>query len=617
MNRYISSLSLAVVLSSVLLASGRPVLAGNLYGTVTTAQAEPISGAMVTVFDGPRQRKTTVYTAQDGSYALRTAYDGQVSVRVRAPYYEDVEVALALPQEGAVSQDFVASRLVDPQALSDSLTASAHLTKLEWDDPELRAAFVSQCNYCHQMGNSLTRVPREEAAWKGTVARMESYFAVLTDSEADGITATLAEGFTPEPVAAVQTHEVSPELQHARVEEWLVGDGMSFIHDAAVGFDDNLYGADEGHDVIWFLDRKTGEVAQFAEPDIDLPRGGVLSGIPFPIGVFTGKHGPHSLAQTSDGRFWITNALSSSLVSFDPVSKKFKLYELGHSHLYPHTVRVDDNDIVWFTVVLSNEVIRFDPATEEFQVIQLPHNGFMRALTDLMMPAVVKVASWFPDSNLAGKLSPHKWANLGRTLFNFPYGIDVNPVDGSIWYAKLYLNKIGRIDPVTFEVTEFDTPMKGPRRPRFGADGVLWIPAFDDSGLMRYDPVANVFTTYKLPLLAPDEYEVPYALNVHPDTGDVWITSNMSDRWFRFVPATETFITYPSPTRVTWLRDWEFTSDGQACSSQSNLPSYAIEDGVPSFICVDPEGGASDRDMILEMVAEQERAGMREVTVDE
>ncbi len=588
--------------ASALLTIG-PASAGNLAGEVTAAGGEPLSGVLVTVFDAAKRRKTTVYTAPDGSYAISTAYHGEVLVRVRAPFYEDVELAVALPANGLTSRDFALSAIVDPQALSDSLTASAHLTRLQWDNPELRDAFVSQCNYCHQVGNSLTRVPREKSAWLDTVKRMEGYFATLTPGEADGIAGTLARGFTAEPVAVVQTYPVSPELHHAKVEEWLVGDGMSFIHDAAVGFDDNLYGADEGHDVIWHLDRATGEIRTFAEPDIDLPRGGVLSGIPFPIGVFSGKHGPHSLAQSSDGRFWITNALSSTLASFDPISREFKLYELGHTHLYPHTVRVDVHDIVWFTVVLSNEVIRFDPATEKFTVIRLPHNGFWRRLTDLLIPAVVKLASWFPEHNLATELSPHRWANLGRTIFNFPYGIDVNPVDGSIWYAKLYLNKIGRIDPQTLEVTEFDTPMQGPRRPRFDKDGTLWIPAFDDSALMRYEPVSGEFKTYQLPLLGPDEYEVPYALNIHPDTGDIWITSNMSDRWFRFVPATETFISYPSPTRVSWLRDWEFTSDGKACSSQSNLPSYAIEDGVPSFICVDAEGGNRDRQALLKEVA--------------
>ncbi len=603
MARNHTSLATITLVCSTLLSPTISV-AGSLFGVVKTSAGMPISGAMVTVFNNSKLRKTTVYTAPDGSYAVKTAYEGDVIVRSRAPYYQDSLIELTLPEEGVARQDFSVAQLLDPQALSDSLTASAHATKLEWDDPELREAFVSQCNYCHQVGNATTRIPREESAWLEAVERMEGYFALLTDDEAEGIAQTMAEGFTAEPVEAVQQYQISPELQHAKVEEWLVGDGMSFIHDTAVGFDDKLYGADEGHDVIWLLDRKTGQIVTFAEPDIDLPRGGVFSGIPFPIGVFTGKHGPHSLAQTSDGRFWITNALSSSIASFDPQSKQFKLYELGHSHLYPHTVRVDENDIVWFTVVLSNEVIRFDPKTEEFDIIQLPHNGLWRWLTDTTMPLVVKLAAKFPNSNLATRMSPHKWANLGRSLFNFPYGIDVNPVDGSIWYAKLYLNKIGRIDPKTLQVTEFDTPMKGPRRPRFDDHGILWIPAFDDSGLMRYDPAENTFKTFKLPLLAKNEYEVPYALNVHHDTGDVWITSNMSDRWFRFVPETETFITYPSPTRVTWLRDWEFTSDGQACSSQSNLPSYAIEDGVPSFICVDTQGASEDRKAIQAALAE-------------
>jgi streptogramin lyase len=112
--------------------------------------------------------------------------------------------------------------------------------------------------------------------------------------------------------------------------------------------------------------------------------------------------------------------------------------------------------------------------------------------------------------------------------------------------------------------------------------------------LLRYDPKSNQFETFKLPTLSPREYEVPYALNVHPATGDIWITSNMSDRIFRFTPATRRFVSYPMPTRVMWLRDMEFTKDGKVCSSSSNLPAYGIEDKVDAFICLDPEGGARD-----------------------
>jgi streptogramin lyase len=180
-------------------------------------------------------------------------------------------------------------------------------------------------------------------------------------------------------------------------------------------------------------------------------------------------------------------------------------------------------------------------------------------------------------------------------LFNLPYGIDINPKDGGVWYAKLYGNMLGHVDPETMEITEYQTPLKGPRRPRFDADGILWIPSFDESALLRFDPTTGEFKTYPLPTLSPDEYETPYALNVHPETGDVWMTSNMSDRILRFIPKEERFISYPSPTRVTWLRDLTFTKDGKVCSSSSNLPAYAIEDGVPSFICVDPVGADRDR----------------------
>jgi hypothetical protein len=51
------------------------------------------------------------------------------------------------------------------------------------------------------------------------------------------------------------------------------------------------------------------------------------------------------------------------------------------------------------------------------------------------------------------------------------------------------------------------------------------------------------------------------------------------------------------------LRDMSFTKDGRVCSSQSNLPAYGIEDGVPSFICIDPEGGERDRAALLQRAA--------------
>ena len=566
-----------------------PAAAGTVSGHVMSA-GKPIPGAMVTAFDEAKSRRDTVYSDADGRYSLTIDFAGNISLRARAPYFKDATKEIDMPIDCASVADYDLSRETDPVALSNSLTASAHLTALSWNDPQMKAAFVSQCNYCHQVGNELTRVPRSREGWDETVRRMEGYLAIITNREAEGIASTLTNGFDGKPIAAIQKHPWSDELARAKVKEWVVGDELTFVHDSDVGEDGHLYGSDEGHDIIWELDRKTGKIDAHQLPDIDLPEGGVFSGFRLPIGVFTGKHGPHSMAQAKDGKFWITNALSSTLASYDPATKAFKLYDVGRTHLYPHTARIDGEGIVWFTIAASNEVGRFDPKTEQMTVIPLPHDGFWRGVTDYAFPYIVKIGTFFPKSGMHLAVSHTKWADQGRDALSLPYGIDVNPVDGSIWYAKLNVNKIGRIDPKTFAIKEFDTPMKGPRRPRFDKQGNIWIPAFDDSGLMKFDTRTDTFETHKLPLLSPDEYETPYALNVHPVTGDVWITSNMSDRIFRFSPTTKTFVSYPLPTRVTWLRDLVFAKDGGICSSSSNLPAYGIEGGRASFICLYPEG---------------------------
>jgi virginiamycin B lyase len=587
------SLAIAALAVAASLLAPKEAIAASLAGTVTTTDGKAVMGALVTVFNEAKDRRETVYTAADGRYAIHTDFAGKLDVRARVANFEDTRTTVTLEVDQPATVDLTVKPFASAQAASDALSASAHNAKLGWPRAGDRAPFVSQCNYCHQLGNALTRTPKSHEVWLSTIARMEGYFAMLSAREIDTVTNTLTKGFDGKPVEAVHNYGATPELARAKTEEWLVGDALSFIHDLDVGDDEKLYGTDEGHDLIWILDRTSGKIEKIPLPDIDLPEGGKFSGFRLPIGVFTGKHGPHSMAQAKDGKFWITNALSSTIMSFDPATKAFKTYPVGHDALYPHTIRIDRDGIVWFTIVCSNQIGRFDPRTEQMTVLSLPANGFWRWVSDLLFPTLVHLSSWFPQKNLALEFSHQKF--FGHDILAFPYGIDVNPKDGSIWYAKLYASKIGRIDPGTLEVVEFDTPMKGPRRPRFDRNGVLWIPSFDEGGLMAFDTTRRTFESMKLPLLAAGEYEIPYALNVHPTTGDVWITANNSDRVIRYTPATKTFQSYPSPTRVTVLRDMSFTKDGRVCSSQSNLPAYGIEDGVPSFICIDPEGADKDR----------------------
>ena len=569
--------------------AGKPIKQpATISGNVKSASNMPIAGAMVTVFSSDENHRITRYTDNEGNYTISATSFGDVSVRVRTPFFSDVVSKITIKNGEKYNLDFTTKKITDPQELSDSLTASAHVAMIKWPKSENRAAFVSQCNYCHQIGNSYTRRPRSKEEWDEIVERMEGYLSVITNAEKESIQTQLHKTFDGKPIKAIQAWDVSPKLARATIEEWNAGDGLTFIHDADVGKDGRLYGVDEGHDIIWELNRKTGEILEVKLPDVDLPIGGKFSGLALPIGVFSGKHGPHSMAETKDGRIWVTNSLSSRLMAYTPSTNKFETYDIAADTMYLHTIRTGHKDRLWFTVVASNQVGVFNPKTKQLDLLDLPTNGIARGITDAMLPTLAKIGSWFPRKNLPIILSHYKITGLGRDVFNFPYGIDINPTDGSAWYVKLYANKIGRIDPKTLEIDEFDTPKIGPRRPRFAPNGILWIPGFDTGELVKFDPKTRKFIHFKLPTLAPNEYETPYALNVHPKTGVVWITSNMSDRIFSFDPKTEKFTSYPLPTRVSYLRDLIFTKDGKVCSSNSNLPAYAIEGGLAGFICLDP-----------------------------
>jgi cytochrome c5 len=275
-----------MILMANLIAPG--IHAATLSGTVATTDGRPISGAMVTAWNEPKNRKETVFTGADGRYALQTSFAGNLTLRARTPYFKDVEKTLAVAASDAMTVDFAAEKLASPDELSDSLPASAHAAMLDFPNKAIKETFVSQCNYCHQQGNSLTRRARTEDEWKQTVRRMEGYAAMVTYGEARAISNTMFKGFNGQPVKAIETYDASPELARARIEEWLVGDGLSFIHDTGVGDDDKLYGIDEGHDVVWVLDRRTQEIEKLPLPDIDLPVGGYFAGLQLPIGIFTG-----------------------------------------------------------------------------------------------------------------------------------------------------------------------------------------------------------------------------------------------------------------------------------------------------------------------------------------
>ena len=93
---------------------------------------------------------------------------------------------------------------------------------------------------------------------------------------------------------------------------------------------------------------------------------------------------------------------------------------------------------------------------------------------------------------------------------------------------------------------------------------------------------------YVLPRYAEGEIPAPYALAVNPYTQDVWVNDTMVDVSWRFIREEERFVAYPMPLKGTYTRDFTFTKEGWACSSNNPIPATALEGGVPELLCIDP-----------------------------
>jgi streptogramin lyase len=550
------NVSKAAVATLALAASGT-ALAGTFAGTVqdTTAGA-PVAAAIVTLTDTQQGIGESVYTDASGRFVLKTKLSGWLALRIRKPYFADLKQPLNLPPSAKVRQALAIQPLTSEQEISDSLPAVYHFGQLPFEDgtPFGRAQFQRDCISCHQLGNSLTRVPRPADAWAGSVERMHGYLGNGDKALRDKRAQILGRGFDGKPIAVRPKFPFDPMITRAKIVEYRL-EKAQVPHDAEVSPNDGLvYTVDQFAEHMAITDLQTGRTEYVPAPEEGSPVGGKFAVLGMPLLFNRPLHrGPHSLAMGPDGKWYTTDTIAGRIGVFDPQKREWdKSFDVGGDSLYPHTIRFDRAGHAWFTLAYSDEVGRLDPKTGKVDVIKLP----------------------------AAKA-------LGISAGTVPYGIDVDPVDGTIWYSRLFGDKIGCIDPATLTVTEYDSPVKGPRRMRFGSDGTLWITGFSEGMLARVNTKGFQAKVYKLPEFAPGYPPAPYGLAVHPKTGDVWINEAMTDYVYRFLPKEERFVAYPMPLRGTYTRDMSFTKDGRVCTSNNPLPQAALEGGVMELICIE------------------------------
>ena len=533
-------------------------LAGTLSGIVKDNNDQILEGVMIRLSDPVSGMSESVFSNSTGEFTLTTGLQGKLNVRLRTPYHKDLRANVDLSKKAVLKKDFLMERMTDETEISNSLPAAYHFGSLNFETGEdavfSRYQFQRDCLSCHQLGNSITRFPRSPEHWEISIERMHNYVRSNFDEELrERRSHILSEGFNGEPLKVRPKFPVDDSLSQVKIYEYRMEKGI-IPHDAIYNANDGLiYTVDQGASHMAITDLTSGKTEYFSQKDGDfwLPFW-KSSTMKWPFE----RYGPHSLDLGPDQKYYTTNSFQNSIGVFNTKTREWEpSIFAGLRAIYPHTVRIDKQGIVWFTVAGGERVGRIDPVSKKSTLIKLPY---------------------VESGGLAGGTQP--------------YGIDINPADGSIWYSRLFGDKIGRIDPVTLEVLEFDSPVRGPRRLRFNQqDGTLWLTGYSEGELARITTNANGFDSkvYPLPEFAKGFPPAPYALGVHPQTGDVWVNENMTDRIFRFIPEQERFIAYPVPLTGTYTRDFTFTEDGKACTSNNPLPMAALEGGIGELICIE------------------------------
>ena len=498
---------------------------------------------------------------------------------VRKPGHQDLVVPLPT---GATEASVILQPETDPVKRAEAKPASSWLGALDLGDPDTKLHFQTQCTFCHQQGNAFIRMERTPDEWRAIITRMQRYGARLSSKDQRALPERLSAGYRKlreNPELLAEPLPWSAGLTGITITEWPLGDIFSQVHDMLVAANGLVYVADNIQDRLYEVDPRSNAVTVYRIPHREGERnGGLLAARLRDFPKHDSTSNAHSLAESRvDGHLFITPSAQRRLVEFDPATKVFTLHEMDEG-FYPHTIRVDQKDRVWFTVALSNQVAMFDRGTKRFTMYDLPTRGLREWLNVRFIGAIFKLMSW--GVPLANWL-PVDRAATGTPL---PYGIDITP-DGKVWFARLHTDEIGSIDPDTGEIMMIATPFKGPRRLRTDAEGRLWITAFPESAIVRFDPATSKFTRFDLPL-EPRGGDTPYALNVDRPRGIVWVNGNQSDSLYTFDIASETWQQIPMPRRVTFTRDVEFEPDGTAYTAIAHFPGWHVEDGQSTLIRV-------------------------------
>jgi len=495
---------------------GRAQPSAAIAGRVTSMQEGPMEGVLVSAKRANSTITVTVVSDAQGRYRFPVdrLQPATYALRIRAVGYDlDAPRNVEITGKGTTTVDL---------QLTPAADLAAQLSNSEWlasfPGTEAEKASIRACAHCH----TLERVARSRYdvdAMAKVIERMSTYPQLSFPFKVQKLVATRIGG-GEDPLErrqagwrrqaqylttvnlsksdhwsyAFKTHP-RPTGRATRViyTEYDLPQRTRQPHDVIVDSHGLAWYASFGEQILGRLDPRTGTVTEFDVPLLKpkMPTGilavrfdedeNVWLGMQFQGGVarFDRKtesfqtwslppelNGDHvQINQISadhhkvDGKVWLQDAGTYTVLRLDPASGKFDVYEpfpIPRPNIYD--VVSDAQNNVYFTVFGREHIGRIDAKTGAITVWQTPTKGSAprRGMID------GQARLWFGE-NRAERIGMfdtrtetfREW--VAPTPESWPYDVTAD-THGNVWAGGEYSDRVMRLDPKTGSITEYLLP---------------------------------------------------------------------------------------------------------------------------------------------------------------
>lgn len=210
---------------------------------------------------------------------------------------------------------------------------------------------------------------------------------------------------------------------------------------------------------------------------------------------------PRDPAVDSKGIVWFCGQAGNYIANLDPVTGKFKRFELS-DNTHPHNLIIDSQDRIWYAGNRNNHIGLLNPQTGNIEKIVMPgdepidpHTLVFTSNQDIWFTAQWGNKIGFLDT----KTKQIKLIDVGIDRAR-PYGIKVDH-DDVPWVVLFGTNKIARVNVANFslEIIDLVDQQERPRRLEVSQNNHIFYLDHKLGYLGKYEPDTQHFQRWLIP----------------------------------------------------------------------------------------------------------------------